>query len=273
MDEKNFEYLKKSLDYLGFGTHLNQVLMEGINKQSISFSIGFNQRYIPSEFKSNQGAGVDQMHFEIYLNKSKTSEVYFLSSMVAKLTRYNSSVPIQKTFEMDKQNRISALQAYKLLCGQSFQKEIFVLDLDDLEGNKNKRVPVWHKLDLKVTGKDGEHPMKLFFPEYGFDLEKTFDRYPIADMQDSEKRESAIKALKFGNLISLKMEVEDKIMPVYLSADPEYKALNVFNERMETIRNERIFPNEDTNQNITTGFAVPVNQQEQQQDNNARMKR
>lgn len=273
MDDKNFEYLKKSLDYLGFGTHLNQVLMEGINKQSISFSIGFNQRYIPSEFKSNPNEGVDQMHFEIYLNKSKTSEVYFLNSMEAKLTRYNSSVPIQKTFELDKQNRISALQAYKLLCGQSFQKDIFVLDLDDLEGNKNKRVPVWHKLDLKVTDKDGEHPMKLFFPEYGFDLEKTFNRYPIADMQDSEKREAAVKALKFGNLISLKMEVEGKTMPVYLSADPEYKALNVYNESMQPIRNERMIAGEDIHQNISTGFPSLAPQPEQSQDNNAKMKR
>lgn len=247
--------------------------MEGMNKQSISFSIGFNQRYIPSEFKSNPSQGVDKMHFEIYLNKSKTSDVYFLTSMEAKLIRYNSNDPIQKTFELDKQNRISALQAYKLLCGQSFQKDIFVLDLDDLQENKNKKVAVWHKLDLKVTDRDGEHPMKLFFPEYGFDLEKSFDRYPIADMQDSEKRDAAIKALKFGNLISLKMEVEGKIVPVYLSADPEYKSLNVYDQSMQPIRNERIFANGDGLQNISPGFPSSVNQPEQSQDNFAKMKR
>lgn len=273
MDDKNFEYLKKSLDYLGFGTHLNQVLMEGINKQEISFSIGFNQKYIPSEFKSNPSQGVDKMHFEIYLNKSKTSDVYFLTSMEARLTRYDSNDPIQKTFELDKQNRISALQAYKLLCGQSFQKDIFVLDLDDLQENKNKKVAVWHKLDLKVTDRDGEHPMKLFFPEYGFDLEKSFDRYPITDMQDSEKREAAVKALKFGNLISLKMELEGKITAVYLSADPEYKSLNVYDERMQPIKNDRMFADGDINQNISSGFSSPITHQQQSQDSNPKMKR
>jgi len=58
--------------------------------------------------------------------------------MEAKLTRYNNSLPLEKRFELDSQNRISALQAYKLLCGQSFQKDIFVQDLDDLQGNKSK---------------------------------------------------------------------------------------------------------------------------------------
>jgi len=264
MDTNNFEYLKKSLDFLGFGTHLNKVLEEGIAKQSPSFSIGFNQRYIPSEFKSNPTQGVDQMHFELRFNKSKTSEVYFLNAMDAKLIRYDNPVAIQKRFEMDNHNRISALQSYKLLCGQSFQKDIFVQDLDDLDGNKSKRIPVWHKLDLKVTDKDGEHPMKFFFPEYGFDLALTLDRYPILDMQDTEKRESVIKALRFGNLISLKMEVEGKTIPVYLSADPEFKCLNVYNEHMHPLGNEQLFTGTDRNQNVAPGFSQPVDEPGQQ---------
>jgi len=273
MDENNYEYLKKTLDYLGFGTHLNQVLAEAINKQDISFSIGFNQRYIPAEFKSNPSAGVDQMHFELRFNRSKTSEVYFLNAMEAKLTRYNNSLPIEKRFELDSQNRISALQAYKLLCGQSFQKDIFVQDLDDLQGNKSKRVPVWHKLDLKVTDKDGQHPMKLFFPEYGFDLVKTFDRYPIVDLQDAEKREAAIKALLYGNLISLKMEIEGKSTQVYLSADPEFKSLNVYNEHMLPFKSEQIFAGNGVNQNIPPSFSNSVDENETKQDNSFKIKR
>ncbi|WP_316755625.1 hypothetical protein [Pedobacter aquatilis] len=165
---------------------------------------------------------------------------------------------------MDNHNRISALQSYKLLCGQSFQKDIFVQDLDDLDGNKSQRIPVWHKLDLKVTDKDGEHPMKFFFPEYGFDLAHTLDRYPILDMQDTEKRESVIKALRFGNLISLKMEVEGKTIPVYLSADPEFKCLNVYNEHMHPLRNEQLFTGTDRNQNVAPGFSNPIDEPGQQ---------
>lgn len=115
--------------------------------------------------------------------------------------------------------------------------------------------------------------MKLFFPEYGFDLEKTFDRYPIADMQDSEKLDAAIKALKFGNLISLKMELEGKVIPVYLSADPEYKSLNVYDERMQPIRQDRMFAGGDIQQNISGGFSSPITHHEESQDSNAKMKR
>ncbi|MDN3586173.1 hypothetical protein QWY86_05815 [Pedobacter aquatilis] len=273
MDENNYEYLKKSLDYLGFGTHLNQVLAEAINRQDVSFSIGFNQRYIPAEFKSDPKRGIDQMHFELRFNRSKMGEAYFLNAMEAKLTRYNSVEPVQKRFELDSRNRISALQAYKLLCGQSFQKDIFVLDLNDVEENKNKRISVWHKLDLKVTDKDGQHPMKLFFPEYGFDLAKTFDRYPIAEMQDMEKREAAIKALLFGNLISLNMELEGKVTSVYLSADPEFKALKVYDEHMIPVRKEQIFSTVDFNQNLPQSFTAGINKNERSEETNAKIKR
>ncbi|WP_231490296.1 hypothetical protein [Pedobacter sp. Leaf170] len=273
MDENNYEYLKKSLDYLGFGTHLNQVLHEAIRKQDISFSIGFNQRYIPSEFKSDPNRGVDQMHFELRFNRSKTGDAYFLNAMEAKLTRYNATEPIQKRFELDSRNRISALQAYKLLCGQSFRKDIFVLDLNDLQENKNKRVAVWHKLDLKVTNKDGEHPMKLFFPEYGFDLEKTFNRYPFADLQDSDKREAAIKALLFGNLISLKMVLDGKTVPVYLSADPEFKILNLYDEHMQPVKSEKIFPEIAIPQNSPLSFSAPVDKNQPELESEVKIKR
>lgn len=273
MDENNYEYLKKSLDYLGFGTHLNQVLAQAIDRKEISFSIGFNQRYIPAELKSDPNRGVDQMHFELRFNRSKTADTYFLNAMDAKLSRYDNSEPVQKRFELDNKNRISALQAYKLLCGQSFQKDIFVLDLDQVDANKNRRVSVWHKLDLKVTDKDGQHPMKLFFPEYGFNLEKTFDKYPIADLQDAEKREAAIKALLYGNLISLKMELAGKAVPVYLSADPEFKCLNVYNAEMHPLKNEQIFPGIAINQNLPPSFSNAVNENDNKQDNNFKIKR
>lgn len=193
--------------------------------------------------------------------------------MEAKLTRYNNSLPIEKRFELDSQNRISALHAYKLLCGQSFQKELFVQDLDDLQGNKSKIVPVSHKLDLKVTDKDGQHPMKLFFPEYGFDLAKTFDRYPIVDLQGAEKREAAIKALLYGNLISLKMEIEGKSTQVYLSADPEFKSLNVYNEHMLPFKSEQIFAGNDVNKNIPQSFSAPIDKNQQDREPGVNIKR
>ncbi|TCD07702.1 hypothetical protein EZ449_14305 [Pedobacter frigidisoli] len=246
MDQNNLEYLKKSLDYLGFGTRLNQVLEDSIYKKLQSFSIGLHQRYIPAEFRSSPEKGVDQMHFELRFNKSRTSDVYYLNAIEASLSRYNASAPVQKRFDLEKDNRMTALQCYKLLCGLSLQKDIFVLDLEDPEGKRNKRVSVWYKLNLDVTDHQGNHPLKWFFPEYGYDLEATFKKYPIIGMDDPEKNEAAIKALRYGNLISLEMELEGKKVPVYLCANPELRRLDIFDQEMRPLTGQQIFPVEQS---------------------------
>lgn len=242
MDQKNLEYLQKSLDYLGFGTRLNAVLEEGVYKGSRSFSIGINQRYIPAEFRSDPSKGVDAMHFEIRFSRSATSEQYFLNAVEAKLKRYNAAEPISKRFDIVKDHRMTSLQCYKLMCGLSLQKDIFIKDLDDLQNESRKRVTVWFKLDLGVTNKDGEHPLKWFFPEYGFDLEKTVEKYPFLDFQDEEKKMAGIKALSYGNLISLSLELEGKKIPVYVSANPELKRLDVFSSEMIALTKQQLFP-------------------------------
>jgi len=242
MDQNNLAYLQKSLDYLGFGTRLNSVLEDAIYKGSRSFSIGINQRYIPAEFRSDPSKGVDIMHFEIRFSRSATSEVYFLNAVEAKLQRYYSTEPVNKRFDIVQDHRMTALQCYKLMCGLSLQKDIFVKDLDNLEKDSRKRVTVWFKLDLGVTDKSGEHPLKWFFPEYGFNLQQTIEKYPFMDFQDEEKKMASIKALSYGNLISLSMELDGKKIPVYVSANPELKRLDVFNTEMVLLTKQQLFP-------------------------------
>ena len=242
MDQKNLEYLQKSLDYLGFGTRLNAVLEDAVYKGSRSFSIGINQRYIPAEFRSDPAKGVDVMHFEIRFNRSANSEQYFLNAVEAQLKRYNAAEPISKRFDIVQDHRMTSLQCYKLMSGLSLQKDIFVKDLDDLQNESRKRVTVWFKLDLGVTNKDGEHLLKWFFPEYGFDLQKTVEKYPFLDFQDEEKKVASIRALSYGNLISLSMEFEGKKIPVYVSANPELKRLDVFSSGMIALTKQQLFP-------------------------------
>ena len=240
MDQKNLEYLEKSLDYLGFGTRLNAVLAQGMQKGEMSFSIGINQRYIPGEFRSDPQKGTDLMHYELRFNRSRHGEVYFLNAMEATLKKHSGAPEITKRFEMDKQNRMSALQAYKLLCGLSFEKPLMIQDLDDLQENKFRKVNVWFKMNFEFTGKDGEHPLKWFFPEYGYDLQKVFESYPFIGLEDLEKKESAVKALRFGNLITLPILLDGKSEEVYVAANPEQKNLNIFDQRMQAIDQNRL---------------------------------
>ncbi|RZJ82675.1 MAG: hypothetical protein EOO20_24170 [Chryseobacterium sp.] len=241
MNQNNLEYLQKSLDYLGFGTKLNAALENAISKGEQFFSIGINQRYIPAEFRSQVEKKFDDMHFELKFNRSKNGEVYFLNAMDTSLLRYNATEPIVKKFVLDQQNRMSALQSYKLLCGLSFEKPTLILDTDDPESKQYKKIDLWYKLNFNAVDKLGEHPIKWFFPQHGYDLEQSFSRFPFLELTDADLRESAIKALRYGNLISLPMEIDGKRQEVYISAEPEDKTLNIYDQQMQSIHTDLIF--------------------------------
>ncbi|WP_316824769.1 hypothetical protein [Pedobacter miscanthi] len=240
MDENNLAYLQKTLDYLGFGTRLNEVLASSIYRRPEKFSLGINQRYIPWEFRSDPGQGVDHMHFELNFSKAKDADVYFLNSYRAELRRYNSADAVVQNFELERDNRMSALQSYKLLCGLSLQKEIFIKNNAQGGNEQRSKVPVWFKLDLSVSDDSGNHPMNRFFPGYGYDLDRAVDKYAFSGLEDPEKKEAVIKALRYGNLVELPLKIGEKEEPVYLAANPKAKTLDLYSRDMKAIRDEHI---------------------------------
>ncbi len=242
MNENNLQYLQKMLDHLGFGTRLNSVLESAMYKKPESFTIGLNQKYIPAEFRSDPSKGVDMMHFDLQFNKSRETDAYFLNGFEASLKRYNTDQSVSKIFDIEKHHRMTALQSYKLLCGLSLQKDIFLRDLTHGSGDTLERIPVWFSLDLQVTNERGNHPLNRFYPGYGFDLEATVDRYNFGGLEDAQKRDAIIRALKYGNLIELPLALEGKMQQVYLCANPEMKTLNVYSKEMQPIKHEQIFP-------------------------------
>ncbi|SER31229.1 hypothetical protein [Pedobacter rhizosphaerae] len=235
MDQNNLEYLQKTLDYLGFGTRLNEVLSSAIYRELESFSLGINQRYIPAEFRSDPTKMIDQAHFQLNFSRSGETGMYFLNTYQLTLKRYNAEEPIQQTFDLEKHHRISALQAYRLTCGLSLEKEI----LQKREAGDDvipQRIPVWLKLDLSVSDDKGNHPLMRFYPGYGYDLRTTLDNFAFLGLEDPEKKDAVIKALRFGNLIELSLAKENGSQQVYVAANPKLKTLDLYSMNMQPIK-------------------------------------
>lgn len=235
MDQNNLEYLQKTLDYLGFGTRLNEVLSSAIYRELESFSLGINQRYIPAEFRSDPTKMIDQAHFQLNFSRSGETGMYFLNTYQLTLKRYNAEEPIQQTFDLEKHHRISALQAYRLTCGLSLEKEI----LQKREAGDDaipQRIPVWLKLDLSVNDDKGNHPLMRFYPGYGYDLRTTVDNFAFLGLEDPEKKDAVIKALRFGNLIELSLAKENGSQQVYVAANPKLKTLDLYSMNMQPIK-------------------------------------
>jgi hypothetical protein len=63
-------------------------------------------------------------------NRQKDGDAYFLNTIDVTLHKTGESVPRQQTFDIERDQRITALQAYKLLSGLSLEKDIYVRPKD-----------------------------------------------------------------------------------------------------------------------------------------------
>jgi hypothetical protein len=245
MNEKNIEYLKNTLENLGFGTKLNDVLETAIGREIPSFSLGFTTQMIPAENKDLGSDRTENLSFKINFNRSKDSDMYFLNNYAVTLTKKNDPILREQTFDLARDHRITALQAYKLLSGLSLEKEIF------LKANTNKmeqgtqqaqKMPVWLKLNLDITDAYGNHPLRVFRPEYGYDLVKTLAKFPIKDIESPEKLQDVLGTLRAGNYYHTDLMIGKKAVPVSIAANPQMKTLDIYDKNMNEIRHETIFP-------------------------------
>lgn len=248
MNDQNLEYLKKSLDYLGFGTKLNDVLESAISREIPAFTLGVNQSYTSSQSKKGTTQGSDQMRFMLNFNRSKQSDMYFLNDYEVTLLKAGSVQPIKQVFDLERDNRITALQAYKLLSGNSLERDVYTKS-ENSESTEKKKV--WFKLNLDIQDAYGNHPLKKFYPEFKFDLSDAIDKYPFKGLTELEK-DGMMKMLRSGNMVQADMLVGKKSVSVFITANPQYKGLDVFDRNMVAIRQDEIFPKVEKEKSIET---------------------
>jgi len=241
MNEQNLEYLKKSLDYLGFGNRLNDLLESAIRRETTKFSLGISQRYTPVELKKDPSVGVDYVNYKLNFSKSKESDMYFLNEYEVTLRKYNDPSLRQHTFDLERDHRMTANQAYKLLAGYALQKEIYSKNGEAGDERSPEKIKVWFKLQQDLTDAFGRHPLKQFYPQYNFDLKETLEKYPLKKLSPLEK-DGALKQMSYGNPVQLSMNVDKRTVPVWVAANPKLKTLDVFDEKMQQISEELIFP-------------------------------
>ncbi|MFF5380445.1 hypothetical protein [Pedobacter suwonensis] len=241
MNEQNLDYLKNSLDYLGFGTKLNDVLESAISRELPAFSLGVNQNYKPIGSKQNSALGADQVSFKLNFNRSKQSDMYFLNDYEVVLNKSGNAVPIHQVFDLERDNRITALQAYKLLSGNALEREV-VVKAENGESPEKKKV--WFKLNLDVQDAYGNHPLKKFYPEFKFDLSSAIDKYPFKGLNELGKQ-GMERLLRNGNMAQAEMTVGKKAVPVFITANPQFKGLDVYDKNMSLIRQDEIFPKKE----------------------------
>ena len=267
MNENNVEYLKKTLENLGFGTKLNDVLETAIRREIPTFSLGITTQMRPAESKDPGSDRTENLNFKINFNRSKESDVYFLNDYQVKLTRKNDPIVREQTFDLARDHRITAVQAYKLLSGLSLEKEVFLkTNTGEMEqvNPQPQKVPVWLKLNLDVTDAYGNHPLRVFRPEYGYDLVKTLAKFPFKDIESPDKLQNVLNTLRAGNYYHTDLMIGKKAVPVSIAANPQMKTLDIYDKNMNEIRQETIFTEQANAKSAKSEQAITNNAKHEQ---------
>jgi len=258
MNENNLEYLKKTLEGLGFGSKLNEVLENAIRREMPSFSLGIGSLRKPLDATDLNTARTDHLAFTLNFNRSKDGDMYFLNNYDVTLKKIDIQIAVSQNFDLARDHRITAVQAHKLLSGLSLEKEVFLRNKEENQetAKQPEKTNMWFKLNLDVTDAFGNHPLRTFRPEYGYDLAESISKYPIKGLEKPDKLQEAISTLKNGNYLHAEIFVGKKAVPVFIAANPQMKTIDIYDKNGNDLRDEMIFPEKTIKEKSNTSQAV-----------------
>lgn len=241
-NEKNLEYLQKLQTSLGFGEKLSGVLESAISRELPKFTLGISILHRPLESKDLNAQKTDYIQYGLNYTKAKEGDAYFLNTIDVTLHKTGESVPRQQTFDLDRDHRVTALQAYKLLSGLSLEKDIYVRPQGaEPDAKKSEKIKAWFKLQLDVKDAYGNHPLKVLRPEYGYQFENSIAKYPLKGLEKESTRSEGLQAMRNGNYWHTELAIGNKTIPVTVAANPLMKSFDIYDKNMKEVRNEEIW--------------------------------
>lgn len=223
MNEKNLEYLQEQIKYTGFGNDLAAELKEKIMKNSETFTLNHQAAY-----------GNDQTKAELYFSKSMQSDMYFFNAYKVTLQKDNAP-QMEQTFYINKGNNITLKEAYNLMNGRAINKNLM-----NKEGDIYN---TWIQMDFKQTHENGNHKLKHYHENYGYDLEGSLAKHPIKELENPDYKENIMDSIKKGNRQSVTFTINGEDHKRYVEANPKFKAINIYNGnkvRLEAKQKEKL---------------------------------
>lgn len=209
------DYLKEKLMYSGFDKALDNALEKQIKAGKKDFSL--------SHTMEMEGRKMD---FELHFKKSGTSERYFFNKYDAVLHHENPEIaPKKHTFYQNQS--VSAKEAFNLLEGRAVKKQLLNAD--------NEPYRAWIQLDFKEKDKNQNFKVDQYHENYGFDSREALSRLPIKELGDPTKTEWMVKAFEKGNVYPVTMERGGMEEVMFISANPKFKSVNVYDAEMKTV--------------------------------------
>ena len=221
MNTQNLEYLQTNLKYFGFGDKLNEALEKNIKDEKAEFQLKVEIPHFNNK-----------MDYTLHFKKSSETDMYFFNRYDAALQNGKPELDKGQAFYVNKGHGITAKESFNLLEGRSVFKEML-----NKEGEKYN---AWLKLDFENTDQRGNYKIKQFSDQYGFNLEKTLANFPIKELSDPEQKKQLLSSLEKGNVQQVTVKKDDKEAKYYIEAVPQFKNINVYDQKMHMVRRQNI---------------------------------
>jgi len=215
MQKDNLTFLQENLRYLGFGETLpfNDQLEHEVEKGQKDF-------YLTTEAHFDEWS---KLEATLHFRKGGQQEMYFLTKYTAALWYFeNSDLNKMQTFYIFKGAGVTLKEAFNLLQGRAVNK-----DLTDSEGEKYN---AWIQLDFTAKTPMNNYRTRHYRLQYGYDLEKVLENYPIRELQVEELRSNLIRSLRKGNIHPVTFAMTNKIEKKYIEACPQFKTISIYSE-------------------------------------------
>ena len=217
--QKNLDYINNQVKYLGFGEGHSDALKDAMEegRDKIDFPIS-KEFYSPLNSEKKQ-----EVDFALHFSKGKESNMYFLNSYSAQLKGLPEDINESQKFYINKGKGITAKEAFNLLSGRAVNK--------DLTNKEGLTYNAWVKLKpSEANSEKGNRDFQIFGENYGFDLEKTLSKYPVKEMESPEAADRLMNSLKKGNSQAVTFIQNGEESPKFISANPQFKNLSVYNQ-------------------------------------------
>jgi hypothetical protein len=219
MNQKNYDFLKDGLKYLGFGEGLSKKLEEGLASGKSEFQLNTVNEY-----------GKDKVNYSLDFKKSDQSDMYFFNKYQASFKPEGDAPEKSQTFYIKKNSGITAKESYNLLNGRSVNK-----DLTNAEGQPYN---AWMQLDWSQKDDKGNHKFKMIHQAYGYDLAKELEKHPIKELNEPVTKERLMQSLERGNLHQVTFVKADKEDKMFIEANPQFKTLNIYDGNLKKVYQE-----------------------------------
>jgi hypothetical protein len=121
-------------------------------------------------------------------------------------------------------------EAYNLLDGRAVNK--------DFEKAGGEKYNAWVKLDFDKKTEGGGYRVHQFHENYGYNLERVIERYPLAELKNEAFSEALLQSLRKGNLQEVTWLDQGEKVARFIAADPENRGLRVYDRTLKEITTE-----------------------------------